>query len=273
MEFISQLTKDFYEGGLNLNIKKTDYLSVQITVTLIESIVAKLEQNRELVKSALVNSMGLSWDSEITPVYTDKDILPQNYALSELIKEAYKSNTDVRNMDLALKIKDAQIKEAQSGHYPTVALMGEVSHTYNSYKYGYLSKDQEDQWSVGFAVDIPLFDGFRTTNLVKEKKIDKKRMYLLQDMLKEGIALQIKNELTKASIGFKQIQTLKKSKKLAKENRELNIKGYQIGAIDPEDVIQTQYIEAYVKADYLKYVHDYLLSLATIDKLIGQELK
>lgn len=89
--------------------------------------------------------------------------------LYELIKEAYKSNTDVRNMDLALKIKDAQIKEAQSGHYPTVALMGEVSHTYNSYKYGYLSKDQEDQWSVGFAVDIPLFDGFRTTNLVKEK--------------------------------------------------------------------------------------------------------
>lgn len=273
MEFISTLTKQFYEGGLNLNIKKTDYLSVQITVTLIESIVAKLEQNRQLVKSALINTMGLSWDSEITPIYTDKDILPPNYALSELIKEAYKSNTDIRTMDIALKIKNEQIKEAQAGHYPTVALMGEVSHTYNSYEYGYLSEDQADQWSVGFAVDIPLFDGFRTTNLVKEKKIDKKKMYLLQDMLKEGIALQIKNELTKASIGFKQIQTLKKSKKLATENRKLNLKGYQIGAIEPEDVVQSQYIEAYVKADYLKYVHDYLVSLATIDKLIGQELK
>ncbi len=273
MKLISQLTKEFYEGGLNLNIKKTDYLSVQVTVTLIESIVAKLEQNRELVKSALANTMGLSWNSVITPVYSDSTILPANYILSDLIKEAYRSNIDIKNMDIALKIKSEQIKEAKAGHYPTVALMGEVSHTYNSYEYGYLADDKENQWNVGFAVDIPLFDGLKTTNSVKEKSLDKKRMYLLQDMLKEGVALQIKNELTKASIGFKQIQTLKKSKKLASENRKLNIKGYQIGAIDPEDVIQTQYIEAYVKADYLKYEHDYLLSLATIDKLIGQELK
>jgi outer membrane protein TolC len=273
MEFISQLTKDFYEGGSNLNIKKTDYLSVQVTVTLIESIVAKLEQNRELVRSAISNTMGLPWDKVIEPVYSDNDILPPNYVLSDLIKEAYKTNTDIKNMDIALKISQEQIKEANAGHYPNVVLMGEVSHTYNSYEYGYLADDKENQWSVGFAVDIPLFDGLKTTNSVKEKELNKKKMYLLNDMLKEGVALQIKNELTKASIGFKQIQTLKKSKKLAKENRELNIKGYQIGAIDPEDVIQTQYIEAYVKADYLKYVHDYLLSLATIDKLIGQELK
>jgi outer membrane protein TolC len=98
-------------------------------------------------------------------------------------------------------------------------------------------------------------------------------MYLLQDMLKDGVALQIKNELMKASIGFKQIQTLKKSKKLAKDNRELNIRAYEIDAVETEKVIQAQYIEAYVKADYLKYVHDYLISLATIDNLIGKAIK
>lgn len=272
MKYISDLTKTFYESGDSLNVKKTDYLSVQVTVALIESIVAKLEANRTLVKSALVNSMGLPWDSDINVVYTNK-LLPPNYTIAGLVEEAYKNNSDITKMDIALKITDEQIKEQKSGHYPSLAFLGEVSHTYNSYKYGYISEDQANQWNIGFAADIPIFDGFRTTNRINEKKLEKKKMYLLQDMVREGVALQIKNELTNALIGFKQIKTLKKAKKLAKDNRELNIKGYQIDAIEPEDVIQAQYIEAYVKADYLRYVHDYLISLAKIDSLVGKELK
>ena len=108
---------------------------------------------------------------------------------------------------------------------------------------------------------------------LKEKIAEKKKMYLIRDMLKDAVAMQVKNELTNALIGFKQIKTLKKAKKLAKDSRELNIRAYQIEAVEPKDVVQAQYIEAYVKADYLKYVHDYLISLAKIDKLVGKELK
>lgn len=273
MQFVSNLTKQFYENGSSLNIKKTDYLSVQLTVTLIESVVSKLELNRAMVKSALTNTMGLSWDSEINPIYSNNELLPANYILNDLVSEAYKSNSDISKMDIALNISEQQIKEKQAAHYPTVALMGELSHTYNSYEYGYLNENQANSWNIGFAVNIPLFDGLKTTNSVNEKKLEKKKMYLLQDMLKDGVALQIKNELTKASIGFKQIQTLKKSKKLAKDNRELNIRAYEIDAVETEKVIQAQYIEAYVKADYLKYVHDYLISLATIDNLIGKAVR
>ncbi|MAC82825.1 MAG: hypothetical protein CL624_01690 [Arcobacter sp.] len=273
MNYVSDLTKQFYESGDSLNVKKTDYLSIQVTVALIESIVAKIEANRFMVKSALANAMGLSWDSEINPKYTNNELLPPKYSLSKLVQDAYKTNSDIRKMDIALKISKEQIKEQKAGHYPSVALLGELSHTYNSYEFGYLSDNKENSWNVGFAAEIPLFDGFKTTNMVNEKKLEKKKLYLLQDMLKEGVALQIKNELNNALLGFKQIQTLKKAKKLARDSRELNIRGYQIDAITPQKVIESQYIESYVKADYLKYVHDYLLSLAKIDKLIGQEVK
>lgn len=272
MKYVSDLTKTFYEGGDSLNVKKTDYLSVQVTVALIESIVAKLESNRVLVKSALVNAMGLSWKDDINPVYTNK-LLPPNYTIAGLVEEAYRNNSDITKMDIALKITDQQVKEQKAGHLPTLAFLAEASKTYNSYDYGFLSEDQQNDWNIGFAANIPLFDGFRTTNSINEKKLEKKKMYLLQDMVRDGVAVQIKNELTKALIGYKQIKTLKKAKNLAKESRELNIRGYQIDAIEPEEVIQAQYIEAYVKADYLKYVHDYLISLATIDKLVGKELK
>lgn len=273
MELISDLTKNFYENGISLNVKKTDYLSVQITVSMIQSIVAKLEVNKALVQSALANVIGLSWDTQISPIYKEESLLPPDYLLSDLVKKAYESNSDISKMDIALKISKEQIKEVKSDFYPNVALMGEVSHTYNSYEYGYLADDRENQWNIGFVVNIPLFDGFRTTNALSEKKFENKKIYLFQDIVKEGVALQIKNELIKASSAYKQIQILQKSKKLANENKLLNLKGYEIDLIEPEKVIQSEYIEAYIKADYLKYKHDYLISLATIDKLVGVELK
>lgn len=273
MEYISELTKEFYESGESLNVKKTDYLSIQVTVALIESIVAKLEANKTLVKSALINSLGLPYDSQIDISYDQEDLLPTNYKLDELVKEAYKTNSDIRKMDIALKISSEQIKEQEAGHLPSIGLMGSVSNTYNSYEFGVLNDDQSNSWDIGFAATLPLFDGLRTTNKINEKKLEQKKLYLIQDMLKEGVSLQIKNELTNALIGYKQVQTLKKARNLAKQNRVLNIKGYQIDAIEPQKVIEAQYIEAYVKADYLKYVHDYLISLSKIDNLVGVELK
>ncbi len=272
MQFISDLTKKFYESGESLTVKKTDYLSVQVTVTLIESIVSKLEANKNLVKSALINSMGLSWDSDINISYTNR-LVPPNYTLAKLVEKAYSSNKDINEIDIALKVTKEQIKEKKAGHYPTLAFMGEVSRTYNSYEYGFLNEDQRNRWNIGFAANLPLFDGFKTTSEVEEKIAEKKKMYLIRDMLKDAVAMQVKNELTNALIGFKQIKTLKKAKELAKDSRELNIRAYQIEAVEPKDVVQAQYIEAYVKADYLKYVHDYLISLAKIDKLVGKELK
>lgn len=271
MQFISDLTKKFYESGESLTVKKTDYLSVQVTVTLIESIVSKLEANKNLVKSALINSMGLSWDSDINISYTNR-LVPPNYTLAKLVEKAYSSNKDINEIDIALKVTKEQIKEKKAGHYPTLAFMGEVSRTYNSYEYGFLNEDQRNRWNIGFAANLPLFDGFKTTSEVEEKIAEKKKMYLIRDMLKDAVAMQVKNELTNALIGFKQIKTLKKAKELAKDSRELNIRAYQIEAVEPKDVVQAQYIE-YVKADYLKFVHDYLISLAKIDKLVGKELK
>ncbi|WP_121627229.1 TolC family protein [Poseidonibacter antarcticus] len=273
MTYISFLTKEFYESGESLNVKKTDYLSIQVTVALIESIVSKIQANKFMVKSALANAMGLPWDSDIQAEYTNNELLPPKYPLSKLIQEAYKTNHDIRKMDIALKVSNQQIKERKSEHYPQIALMGEVSHTYNSYKYGYLSDDKENSWNIGFAADMPLFNGFKTTNMVNEKRLERKKLFLLQDMVKDVIALQIKNELNNALIGFKQIQTLKKAKKLARANKDLNVRAYQIDAVKSKEVIQSQYMESYVKADYLKYVHDYLLSLAKIDKLIGEEVR
>ena len=126
MQYISQLTKDLYEHGESLNVKKTDYLSSRVTVSLIESIVAKLEANKILVESALINALGLPWDSKLNITFDKNNIVPLDYSLDTLVKNAYENNNDISKMDIILKISEEQIKEKKADFYPSLAFLADT---------------------------------------------------------------------------------------------------------------------------------------------------
>ena len=105
-----------------------------------------------------------------------------------------------------------------------------------------------------------------------EKQLNKKVIEEQKILFEEALALQLKNEFLTSTIGYKQIKILKDSVDIAIENSELNLSGFQYEMVEAKDLIQSQLMETYVKADYLKNIHDYLLSLATIDKLVGDKI-
>ncbi len=272
MDLSTQLAKDFLENSTTLKINRTDYLNAKLTTSLIQSTLSKIEMNREMLKNAIANLIGLKWDDTVTISYDEDEILNQNLPLQKMIQKAYELNPDINQINLAVKIKDEQIKEAKSAYYPQVGVFGNLNKTYNSYEYGYLSQDNQNTWNIGIAVKMSLFDGFRMKNDVIEKKLNKKVMDEQKILLEDGLALQLKNEFLTSNMGYKQIQILKDAVEVASENSELNLKGFQYEMVEAKDLIQSQLTEAYIKADYLKYVHDYLVSLSKIDNLVGKKI-
>lgn len=272
MKFSRDLTKEFLEHGTDLKIKRTDYLNIKLLTTLIESTLSKIELNQKMLEGAIANLIGLKYNDVIKIKYNKQKILKSNTSLVNLIKNAHNFNPGINSINLALKIKDEQIKEKDAEYYPMVNLFGNVSHTYNSYDYGYVNKDNENSWTIGVAIKMSLFNGYKTKNEVLEKRLDRRIVEEQKVLLEEGLALMLKNEFLKSSIGYKQVQTLKEAVKTATENSKMNFKGYQYEMVEAKDLVQSQLMEVYVKADYLKNVHDYLVSLAMIDKLIGSKV-
>jgi outer membrane protein len=272
MKFSTDLAKEFLENSTTLKINKTDYLNAKLTTSLLQSTLSKLELNRELLRNAMGNLIGLNWDDKVEISYKENEILNQNIPLQKLVEKAYELNPDISQINLAVKIKDEQINEAKSAYYPQVGVFGSVNRTYNSYEYGYLSEDNQNTWNIGIAVKMSLFDGFKTKNSVLEKKLNRNIIDEQKILLENAVALQLKNEFLTSTLGYKQINILKEAVATASENSELNLKGFEYEMVDARDLIQSQLTEAYIKADYLKNVHDYLLSLATIDKLVGQKI-
>ncbi|RXJ67145.1 hypothetical protein CRV08_11175 [Halarcobacter ebronensis] len=273
MKFSRDLTKEFLENGTTLNIKKTDYLNIKLITSLIETTLYKIDTNRKILEGAIGNLIGLKYNDVIKITYEKQEILKQNQDLETLVKKSMDFNSDIRTIDLALKIKDQQIKEAKSEYQPMVNLFGNISHTYNSYQYGYLYEENANRWTVGLAVKMSLFNGFKTDNQVLEKRLDKKVVNEQKILLEDGLALQLKNEFIKSSFGFKQLKALQEAVDAATENSATNFKAYKYEMVEAKDLVQSSMMEVYVKADYLKSLHDYLISLATIDKLIGKKLE
>ncbi|WP_368029436.1 TolC family protein [Arcobacter sp. s6] len=272
MKFSTDLAKEFLENSTTLKINKTDYLNAKLTTSLLQSTLSKLELNREMLKNAIGNLIGLNWDDKVEILYEENEVLNQNLSLQKIVEKAYELNPDINQINIAVKIKDEQIKEAQSAYYPQVGVFGGISRTYNSYEYGYLSDDNQDTWNIGVAIQMSLFDGFKTKNNVLEKSLNKKVINEQKILLENALALQLKNEFLTSALGFKQINILKEAVETASENSELNLKGFEYEMVEARDLVQSQLTEAYIRADYLKNMHDYLLSLATIDKLVGQKI-
>lgn len=270
MKNLERITKQFLEEGDSLKIKKTDYLNMQVTNALISSEVAELSIKKELAKSALVNVMGLKYDANVDFTYNNNKVEYTNVSLENIIKKAHESNTDIKKLNIILKIYDEKVDYEKASHYPDIAFLANVQTGYNSYEYSSLNKDT---WNVSLVANIPLFEGFKTSSKIQEQKLEKKVLLEKKELLKDGISLLLKHEFLKSSISYKQVQILAEAKKIAVANRDLNTRAYQVEAVTPKEVIEAQLTEAYVKMDYLKYVHDYMLSLAQIENIIGTNIK
>ena len=105
MDLSTQLAKDFLENSTTLKINRTDYLNAKLTTSLIQSTLAKIQMNREMLKNAMGNLIGLKWEDTVSISYDENEILNQNIPLQKMIEKAYELNPDINKITQLSHIK------------------------------------------------------------------------------------------------------------------------------------------------------------------------
>jgi len=271
MEVTLELTENLYTKGSG-RVKKTDYLRNKTVVEWLRSAVSSLEANEKLAKAALTNSMAIPWDTPIEVAAEDLPFTPVRNDLPDLISESYRFNPDWAKMEAGLIAADAKISEAQSGHLPKVGLFGNLTRIENSYDKGIVTPDNKNSWSIGLGLEIPLFDGLRTTHEVREGKARLAKLKEQQVLLREGIALQAKHLFIQLMKSQDQETSTGAAAVSAEENRSLNERAYQEELVETKDVIEAQLMESMMKAQHLKTLYDHLEARANLDFVVGKEV-
>lgn len=272
MRFLSELTSRLYQGG-SMQVKKTDYLRSKLSVSFVESLYETIKVKEVMAKSALANVIGLTFNDEVETATESFEAPVMNETMQALVSNAYKFNPDYNTLHLALKIKDAKIDEEKSAYLPSVALMGGVQHIYNDYEYGIINDTTKNSWNIGVGVKWSLFDGMLTTNKVEQAKLEKLQLEQQKFLLKDGLALQVKQSFLNMQSSFKQFNILNAAKDTASENRSLNTRAYQEGMVETKEVVEAQIFESLTIGNYYKAMHDFTMAKVTIDLIIGQSIQ
>jgi outer membrane protein TolC len=271
MEVTLELTEKLYTQGSG-RVKKTDYLRNKTVVEWLRSTLKELEGREQLAKAALTNAMGIPWDVPVEPSAKEIPFAPAKADLKDLVSEAYLFNPDWASLDAGLIAAEAKIKEAGSGHLPKIGLFGNFTHIENSYDQGIVTSENRNAWSIGIGIEIPLFNGLRTVNEVREMRARLGRLKEQQFLLKEGIALQVKHVFIQMMSAQEQKGSTEAAALSAEENRSLNERAYQEELVETKDVIEAQLIESLMKAQYQKSLYDNIDARANLAFIVGREI-
>ena len=271
MEATLNLTETMYKEGSG-KVKKTDYLDNKIMVESLRSAVALLEKNEAMAQAALANTMGLSWNTSVSPSAQEIPFAPLAENLESLVSTAYQFSPDWGKIEAGIRAAEGAVRTAQSGHYPKVALTGELHKWWNNYHYGVASDQNKEGWTVGIGMEIPIFDGFLTRHRVVESRARADKIREEKILLKEGIGLQIKDVFLGLNAAQKSFQATQTAMKSAEENRDLNTRAYQNELVETEKVIRAQLIEALMSAQHYKTRFDHVALQSQLNLLVGTEV-
>jgi len=271
MEATLNLTETMYKEGSG-KVKKTDFLDNKVMVESIRAMVALLEKNELMARSALANTMGLAWDDSVIPVDKDLPYTPFSADLDNLVGVAYRFNPDWAKVEAGLLAAEGAARTAKSGYYPKLALTGELFKWWNDYDAGMATDRNKDGWNIGFGVEVPLFNGFLTKGKVDEARARIAKIKEEQILLKEGIGLQVKDTFLSLNAAQKAYQATLDAMTAAVESRDLNTRAYQNELVETEDVITAQLMEALMSAQHYKACYEHVAFLSQLDLVVGKEV-
>jgi outer membrane protein len=216
--------------------------------------------------------MGLSWRESISPA--DQEIRFQPYAanLEEMVGSAYQFNPDWARLEAGIRAADGAVKTARSGHFPKIALTGELHKWWNDYDAGMATDRNKEGWTVGVGMEIPLFDGFLTRNKVREARARSDKINQEKFLLQEGIGLQVKDLFLGLNAAQKSHQATLNAMSASVENRDLNTRAYQNELVETEKVIRAQLVEALMSAQHYKTCYDHVALQSQLCLVVGTEI-
>lgn len=264
-----EMTERLYQAGSG-RVKKTDYLRHKSMVDSVDAMVIDFASQERAAYDALVTLVGWRGPGPLVLATAEFPDGPPPPAVEAAASGAVAANPRIGQVDAGRLAASAGIDAARAGHRPKVGLMASVTRIGNSYEAGLVTPANRTAWSVGFGVDVPIFEGFRVTHEVAEARAAERRLAALSTALRDGVALDARQAALAIDKGVAQQAAAGRAYAAATENRELHIRAYQDELVETKDVIEAQLMEALLAGQLFKVQFELAEARAHLAMLEGR---
>jgi outer membrane protein TolC len=203
----------------------------------------------------------------VAPADVTRTIMP-TLTLDEARRVGYLTRPELKSFDSQRKAQDQRIATARRGHLPDLVFGADVGRD------GAASVGRRfawnSVWEIGVSLNIPIFDGLRTTNRVQEEMSNYEVIRAAEESQRQQIAQEVESSYFRTVEADERIKANDAALAAARENLELANGRYQVGVgtiIEVTDA-QTTYTDAQTR--YIQSVLDYKIAEAQLTRAMGE---
>ena len=263
-ELIVRQAQGFYEVGIR---PKIDVARAESNFYSARADLIGAQNGVKIAWVTLKNAMGVP-DLPERPLAEELSITPILLSLEQAKTSAYAIRPELRSFESQRKAQDQQIATARRGHLPDIifdALYGR-RHTSND---GTDTFPLQPTWQVQLSLNIPIFDGFRTTYKVEEALRNYHAIKAQEEQQREQVALEVEQSYLKLQEAQERIKANEAAERAAKENLDLANGRYQVGVGSIIEVTDAQTLHTDAQTKQIQSIYDYKIAEAQLIKAMG----
>ncbi|MEQ8525382.1 TolC family protein [Gracilimonas sp.] len=204
--------------------------------------------------------------------------MTDNVMLSELIDQALLNRSDLKSDIANIKSLEYQLKIAKGSLYPSVSASAGLSTSYGD-QYTLAGEkvpfseqffDQRINRSLGFSVNIPIFQNWNRMYNIQSSKIQLKNAELSFDNAKLQVIQEVAQAYNDYTSYAKQLQASQKSRRASERAFETQQERYNVGSSTLIELSQAQanYVEA--QSNYTQAMYNLIFQEKLLDYYLGK---
>lgn len=244
-----------------------DVLQSKVQVSLLMPQLINAENSVALIIAELDKLLGVKVGDQI--VIKDQLVqVPLEIIEDDFLKEAYLNEPEMILKSLGIDIGKWAVKYAKAGWLPQVDASAQYLYTSNNNKNMFNSR--HGNWDIGFAVTVPIFDGFSTRSKVEAARAKYMQAVIGKDNLSDQVAVDVKQACLDLTQADSIIKSQKDNLEDAKESLNISYVRYNNGVGINLDVLDAQVSLANVEKNLAEGTYDYIMAKAKLDRVMGR---
>jgi outer membrane protein TolC len=252
-------------------VEKIDVQRLEVQLSNLKTETKNVERLQELSYHLLKFQMGKKIPETIT--LTDKlaDINVSEFTPENELDLKYGNRVEYSILQTQNRLAELDLKNQKVAVLPRVILTGNYNYSTGRPKFFDLfSKPWVNAASLGFVVQVPIFDGFQRKNKVIQSQNNLQKVKQSFDLLENSIDLQVKQGQITLKNAYETLQDQKANMELAKEIVRVTKIKYKQGVGSNLEVINAEISYKEAQTNYFATFYNALIAKVDLDKALGK---
>ena len=259
-----------YQQGV---VSEFDMIRADVNAKNFKPNLIQAQNAYNLASLSLKALLGIDMDREISVSGTLYDYEQSLYGDLLRMDTTLTNNSDLKKFDIQTSQLQKTLELYKAQYLPTIAITGNYIYMSmnNNFRFG------DYKWNpystIGISVSIPIFDGFKKANNIKQTKASLIQMQWQREDIVNNLKLAINSNISNMANYVEQVLSTKDVIAEAQKGYEISQKLYDTGMGTLLDMNTAQLGLTQARLAFAQAIYNFLTSKADLDKTLGIEVK